>query len=397
MIFQLAKRFLFSRDRRQFRSGIILIATAGIFFACFLTIVGLGVLAGYQTVYRQAVLNFSAHIIVFNEIGLSVQEKQAISDFLKASPVQNDFSPYHYTESLLPTTQGFRPIIFKGIDFKKRSQVYPLNFKAFSNDAGSGIWVGQDFLEKQPDILKEGELKFLKLRNVDGDFKTQYQTLKVQGTFESGYYDFDSRFVILPLSQMPELFLETPVTSGFEIRVKNFHEIDLLKEALNKRFSNELHVMGWQELNRSLFEALALDRTVVFAVSFLVLLIACLNIFGFNYLFFIQRKREFLILAALGMPMGGLRRLLTLLSLFLGSLASLAGGFCGALVLWGLKSGPGIPLDPEVYFVDRVPVQWNAPWFYGMLIGAILFCFLTSWLAGRTVIHRNMTGNLLTS
>lgn len=394
LLVTLAKKLLFSKEIKNLRASVILIATFGILFATAAVLVSLGVLSGYQRMYRDAVLGFSAHLIVFRDDGLTQEEQTELAQFLESLSIPNEFSPYHFYEALAPGKKGFEPLIFKGIDPAKRSAVYPMSFQSLPKGTANGVFVGKDVPAAQPEIKKTGYLKYLILRGEAGSSRTRYERLAVQGTFESGYFDFDSRFVLLPLKLLQTRFLKNPVVSGFEIRLKDPDAVLAVKDAISRRFLRQFDILTWQELNQSLFEALKLDRTVVFSVSFLILLIACLNIFGFNFLFFMERKREFLILSALGMGLGRLRRLLALLSLILGGLSALIGTGIGLILLKYLADGPGIALDPEVYFVDRVPVYFETSWFMLFLAGVVALCLATSWLAGRVVVKRFMTANL---
>lgn len=398
MIFWIAKRLALAGERHRFRSVAVMIAVTGIVFATAAVVVTLGVLSGYQNVYRDAVLNFNSHLIVFHEAGLSDSDQKRIETFLSQSPLKHIYSPYHFYETLAPTLTGFRPAIFKGIDFTKLSKLYPISFNKFKKSATTDpeILVGRDWMNLKSE-LKNNEFHFLKLRDETGRLHTRHSTLKVTGTFSSGYYDFDSRFVLMPLKDLLSTFSLSPMVSGYEIRLLDFEDVPTLKTALEQEFMGEFNVMSWDELNASLLEALAVDRTVVFAVSTLILLVACLNIFGFNFLFFIQRKREFMILSALGLSLRKLRFVLVVLSLSIGAGASIFGSALGLIGLMLLNSGHGLPLDPEVYFVDRVPVAWPWQWFLFLMIVAVGMCFLTSVLAGKAVIKRYMTANLSSS
>jgi ABC-type antimicrobial peptide transport system permease subunit len=79
---------------------------------------------------------------------------------------------------------------------------------------------------------------------------------------------------------------------------------------------------------------------------------------------------------------------LILLSLFLGGMASVVGVLMGLVVLVLMQQGKGIPLNPEVYFIDRIPVHFETSWFLFALIGSVALCWLTSFVAGRVVLKR---------
>lgn len=393
MITDIAKRLILNRSQRNSRSMTILIAVSGIILVTAAVVIAFGVLSGYQRVYRDAVLNFNAHLIVYHEAGLSQMDQQEIEQFLRSTGETLVYSRYHFYESLAPTNAGFRPVIFKGVDFDKIAQLYPIQFNWEEESATPRIVVGQSWRGLKSEMSRM-KFRFLKLRDAEGQFQTKHEELNVSGTFVSGYYDFDSRFVLMPLEDLFQIFSLSEMVSGYEIRLSDIGRVQILKRQLEERFAGQFHVMSWDELNSSLFEALALDRTVVFAVCLMMIMIACLNVFGFNFLFFIQRKREFLILSSLGLSLRRLRHVLTMISLAIGGLSAVVGIALGLTGLWFLTLGRGIPLDPKVYYVDRIPVHWPWDWFVALLVVDVLLCLITSRLAGWTVIKRYMTANL---
>lgn len=394
MVFYLVKRLLKGGKITGFRFFTVPVATGGIFLACCFVVVGLGVLAGYQKVYRDAVLNFSSHIIVFRDTGLTVRDRQDLEFFLNHSKIAHEFSPYHFSEALVPSAKGLKPVIFKGVDAEKMRKVYPVVYEMFDANVISPVFAGKDLLRIQPEMAKTHELKYLLVKGGRGGRHTRFGSIPVRGTFESGYYDFDSRFVLVPLEELSEHFGQDATVSGYEIRLKDIALIESMGRELVRHFDRRFDILTWQELNQSLFEALLLDRTVIFSVSFLIIMIAALNLFGFNFLFFIQRRREFFILHAMGLRLSRLRRVMILLSLLFGGVSSVLGAGAGMVVLKFLAEGPGIRLDPAIYFVDRVPVLFQQPWFAAFVAGTVVLCVLTGYFASKTLLTRHKHASL---
>lgn len=384
----LARRLLFSKYKNSFRSSAIVISIVGIFFATFLVTMGLGVLFGYQKVYYKAVLNFSTHIIVSSDIGIGDDSQKNMGSFFASlqKDIPFSYSPYRYYETLAPGSHGMRALIFKGVDFGKLNDVYPLNYDLSASYDGD-VLIGKEVYRFQPDAVETKKVRYLIFSD---DSDGRYQHLSILGDFSSGYHDFDSRFVLMPIALLNQRFFSDSAVSGYEIRLADMKNIPLLYERLSEELGREYQILTWEDLNRDLFDALKVDRTVVFTVCFLILLIACLNIFGFNFLFFIERQHEFAILSALGMSLKNLRKLLSVLSLLLGGVAAVAGGALGFVSLYVLSKSPGIRLDPEIYFVQKVPFAFNLVWFGVFILTTVLFCYLTSKFAGRVVLKRQV-------
>jgi lipoprotein-releasing system permease protein len=390
----LINRYLFNYSAKNMRVWIIVLSSLGIFIASSLVLISLGVLSGYQRVYKDAILGFSSHLIIYNEAGLTPIQMQETEAFLAQQEKDFAFSPYHFYEVLAPGKKGPKPIIFKGIDPQKIESVYPMSFQNIAQGIDNNVFVGADIIKEQPEIETHGLLKYLVALKEGETIKTNIGHIPIQGTFNSGYYDFDSRFVLMPMPLLTKLFLKSPQVSGYEIRLNNLDDLARIKKDLKDKFFYEHDVLTWDELNESLLTALKLEKTVVFAVAFLVLMIACLNIFGFNFLFFAGQKKDFMILSALGMGIKRLRYLLALMSFILGGVAVFMGSIIAMLVLMWLKQEPGIPMDPTIYYVNKIPVFFEYSWFVFFFAGALILCYVTSLIAGKALLKRYITANL---
>ena len=390
----LANKFLFSRQTKSLRSVVVLISILGIFFASAAVLVTLGVLAGYQRVYTDAVFNFGGHLVVFDDAGFSDSQQNELSEYLKHYPAQNIFTPYHFAEVLAPGKNGFKPMLFKGIDAEKIKKMYPVVYEDLPVGTQNNVFAGKDVISSQPDINTSGNFRFLIVKDTDGSERTRTKTIPLQGYFDSGYFDFNSKFVLMPLSILQEIS-GSKLVSGFEIRLVDANQTQRLVQDLKDHYAaTDVKILPWWEMNRSLFDALKLERSVVFVITFLVIMIACLNIFGFNFLFFMQRRREFLILSSLGLNLRNQKLLLIWLSLFLGAFAAIAGSVVGLIVL-NYLSHVGVALDPTVYFVNHVPVYFKFSWFAFFILGTIILCWLTSLAAGQVLLKRHMGAGLL--
>lgn len=391
MTFFLLKRFL-AKDKKHRRSSVFLLSAFGIFLTTTIVLVTLGILSGYQRMYTSAVLSFSTQIVIFSNAEFSQERRGEIENFLTTSPYANHFSPYHFYETLGLSEQGAKPLIFKGVDFDKLKSVYPVVVDIKFPEIARGVLVGTDILRWQPKVFVTQSLSYLKVGSDTSQYKTQVKTIPVTGSFSTGYFDFDSQFVLMPLSLLQETFSLASEISGYEIRLQNDGDIDALYAELQNKFSPAFEILTWKELNTNLFEALKLDRTVIFSICFLVLLISCLNVFGFNFLFFVCREREFKILSLLGMSATAVRALFVSLSFMIGGVSVTLASLASVVVLLFLSRGRGLPLDPEVYFVDRVPVYFESVWFIVFIIGTLLLCVLTSFLAGKIILKKqNLT------
>jgi lipoprotein-releasing system permease protein len=395
MTFYLAKRFLSGTSRRS----VLLTAALGIFFSSTFVLVSVGILAGFQNAYREAVLAFNAHVVVTSEIGFTGDEQVQVASILASlgREFPHEFSPYLFYETLMPTSKGMRPVILKGVELGKKSLLYPFAFSEFDGipDGMTPVYAGAGIVDLQPAVGTTHELRLLTLKDGNGRQTVRYDRISVTGTFQSGLYQFDAGYVYLDLPDLRRRYFADDRVNGFEIRLRDVTKSHVLAGRLREVLPPEVEVTTWDELNGSLLEALRLERTTFFAVALLILSIGCVSVFGFNFLFFLQRQREFSILSLLGLSQARLRRLLNALSLAVGAIATGFAAVCAGFILKWLRDGPGISLDPNVYFVSRVPVHFELRWFGLFIMAAWILCFATSVLAGRVVLKRHLEAGQL--
>lgn len=268
----------------------------GIFLACLGLFLGAALMGGYHQTFENAILNFNAHIIIKQSDGYlspfqTQQLQTALQDLNSAYP--HEQTPFLYWEGLLATGDGMQSVILKGIDLSKLKELYPFDFSDTQSLAETNTpqaYVGKNLL-KQNLKMHAGSFNILHLQA--GQLRSQ--NLILAGTFQTGIEPYDSEFVLMDLQVLHDHFIsdaEKPVL-GFEIRLKDSHQIQKLAQELRLQFGDVYEIKTWDELNFSLLDGLKLEKTTFSAVGVCILLIACLNIFGFNLMFFCKTVRTF--------------------------------------------------------------------------------------------------------
>lgn len=213
------------------------------------------------------------------------------------------------------------------------------------------------------------------------------KTFQWKSNFKSGYFEADSRWVLMELKAAQALLGEF-ARKELWLFLKNPDEA--LEVAQGWR---TLGAKAWQEEQKSLFAALKLERLGARLLLSLLLGLGVLTLLNVNFLLVLERRLEINLLKALGFRASKIRGLFNQMALFLGALSGLAGLF-GA---WGLCTwlkSQGFPL-PEAYYVESLPILWR--WDYGILAFLLLLvlCFLSSALPARRSTKVGLEGEVL--
>jgi lipoprotein-releasing system permease protein len=211
---------------------------------------------------------------------------------------------------------------------------------------------------------------------------------RVAGIFYSGMYEYDTKYayVTIPVAQRFFNYHDNEITS-IEVRLHDLEGSDAVTQAITRAVRGRtLRVRDWKELNQNLFRALKLEKLLIFLLLTVAILVASFSIVATLLLLVTEKGREIAVLKAMGASDGFITRVFMAVGMLIGAVGALL-GVSGALVTCLLMKRVGIPLDPEVYYIERLPVT-IAPGDYGLVfVTAVAICLgaatFPAWLAGR--------------
>lgn len=204
------------------------------------------------------------------------------------------------------------------------------------------------------------------------------RAFRVAGIFYSGMYEYDMKFTYVSLNTAQRFLNIGHAISGVEIKVGNVESAPHIAGELRQRLGrSELRVRDWQELNTRLFGALALEKLAMFIALGIAILVASFCIAGTLTLMVQEKGREVAILKAMGTS----DRAIVSVFVVEGGLIGLFGAALGLLLGYMMCFAAehfGIRLNPEVYYIDRLPVHIDPTEFALTGIAAIAVCLLVT-------------------
>jgi lipoprotein-releasing system permease protein len=205
---------------------------------------------------------------------------------------------------------------------------------------------------------------------------------RVTGIFYSGLYEYDQRMAYVLMDEARLLLGMGPdEVSGVEVRLADMDAVDLirpaLQDALNGAGYDGLEVHDWKQLNESLFSALMLEKVVIGLLVMIIELVACFAIICVLIMVVLQKGAEIAILRSMGCTRGGIVMIFVTQGTAIGLLGTLVGLALG-LALVGYATWVGIPLDPEVYYIDQVPLEIGVMDVVAIVVGAIASAVLAT-------------------
>jgi lipoprotein-releasing system permease protein len=197
---------------------------------------------------------------------------------------------------------------------------------------------------------------------------------RIAAIFYSGMYEYDATHVYTTLSEAQDYFAMPDQITTIEVKVDDAENADRVTPIVANAVANgELRVRDWREINKNLFSALKLERIATFLILSIEIIVASFCIVCTLLLMMTEKAKEIAILKALGATDGAILRTFMTEGVIIGAIGTLLGVATGLALCTGL-AWFGLRLDPDVYYIDRLPIDVNG-WDYGAVaIAALTIC-----------------------
>jgi lipoprotein-releasing system permease protein len=182
---------------------------------------------------------------------------------------------------------------------------------------------------------------------------------RVAGTFFTGMYEYDLKYVYVSLDSLQDFLDRGDAIDGIEVRLSSPDDSDAYVQRIGAMLGPHYRVQDWKELNRSLFSALKLEKIAMFLVLGIVILVASFSIVGNLIMVVVEKAREIALLKTLGASDARVMQIFAIQGLVIGLTGTVLGVLTG-LAACELGQHFGIPLNPDVYYIDTMPVHVEA-------------------------------------
>jgi lipoprotein-releasing system permease protein len=369
---RIAFRYLRSRRGSRLLSLISMIAIGGVVIGVSALIVIMGVMSGLQNDLREKILIGSPDVRVLNYgSDMVLKDWRPVLARVRKDPEVVAAAPFVLTKALvgaghkysdgayvmgiLPEGEGGPPVTsirehatagdfrFATTDGKQRGAV--LGSKLANR---LGVYPGVDSIT----LTTVGS----EVSPVTGTPIPREVRLEVTGIFDTGMYEYDNGYVYVSLPVAQELAgLHSDVT-GLELRTSDRWKAHEVQERLANQLGYPYRTEDWQQQNGSLFQALKLEKAGMSLILMLIILVAAFNIVGTLTMVVADKTKEIGILRAMGMPAASIRRIFLAQGFMIGIVGTALGLAVGLAAAIALDQGRLIKLDPQVDFIDHLPV-----------------------------------------
>ncbi len=370
---QIASRYMRSRRSSRLLSLITVIATGGVTVGVMALIIVTGVINGLQNELRDKILVASPHlrVLTYGE-GLRLDDWRTVRDRVLEHPDVVAAAPFVLTQGLLSAgadySEGAAIIGIEPDTGTASVTTLPqhflsgdLSFTTSRDDVDGGIVLGRRLAQRMSASVGDRVTVVApagsKFNAALGTFVPQYWFFEVTGEFETGMFEYDNSYGVLPVDVAQRFAGLDSAMTGVEVRVADAWKAAAVGRALEERLGYPHRALDWQSQNAALHSALELEKLAMGTILLLIVIVAAFNIVSTLTMLVTEKTREIGILRAMGYPGRAVRRVFVFQGAVIGVLGTVLGTGLGLLLSRLVDRGQLITINPQVYFIDHLPVQ----------------------------------------
>jgi len=353
--FFLALRYL--RPKRTFLSIITLICIAGVTLGVMVPIVVLSVMTGFDRELREKVVGFDAHLTIGNSGGV-LQGWRKIMDDTRAIPGVTAIAPFvqgrvlveFNNRRLAPYIRGIDPVLEEHVSSIKKyipagSGTYDLtgNNAIIGTDlaASLDIGVGDTLSIYSPSNIGQ-ILDSLDRIDANSNDKTALAQVRelvlpidvtIAGIFKSGRFSYDSDYLLVPLNVAQELYTLEDNIHGLSVKTTNADLAPQFQKSIRQILPPDVDASTWIEQNSQLFDAINVERNVMFFLLLFIVIVAAFGIMSTLITTTVQKTREIGVIKALGARVSQILWIFLAQGIVVGVFGTLSGLGLGILIV----------------------------------------------------------------
>ncbi|MEO1016141.1 MAG: lipoprotein-releasing ABC transporter permease subunit [Pseudomonadota bacterium] len=396
----LSLRYLRARRRESFISVISLFSFLGILLGVATLIIVMAVMNGFRSELLGKILGFNGHVIV-QAVDGPFTDFPEVSDRIAALSGIRVSLPVVEGQVMASTPLGAFGALIRGVrdqDLAKLDLVTENlllgSLETFGD--GQGIAIGSRLAERLG-VRLEDTVTLIAPRGEVTPFGTtpRIKPYRVIAIFEVGMSDFDATQVFLALPEAQAFFNMSGTVHGIEVFVDDPDQVDLYLQPITSAADRGVFVSDWRQRNRTFFNALQVERNVMFLILTLIILVAALNIVSGMIMLVKDKGRDIAILRTMGASRGAIMRVFFMTGATIGVLGTAAGCVVGIIVCLNIETIrqfisrlTGTELfSPELYYLSQLPAEMDPAEVISVVVMSLVLCFLAtlypSWRAAR--------------
>jgi len=396
----LSGRYLRARRKEGFISVIAGFSFLGIMLGVATLIIVMAVMNGFRKELLDKILGLNGHLLV-QPLESPLTDWKDVADRINQVQGIRLAAPVVDGQGLASSPYNASGVFIRGSradDLNNRTSI-ARNIKQGSLegfDEGQGIAIGRRLADTLS--LHAGDMiTLISPKGAVTPFGTtpRIKPYRITAVFEIGMSEYDASFVFMPLAEAQAYFNRNNDVSAIEVFTTNPDRIDAFRKSVTEAAARPVYLVDWRQRNSTFFNALQVERNVMFLILTMIVLVAALNIISGLIMLVKDKGSDIAILRTMGASQGAIMRIFLITGASIGVVGTFTGFFVGMLICLNIESIRQFLswltntelFSPELYFLSKLPAEVDFGETSAVVIMALTLSFLAtlypSWRAAR--------------
>jgi lipoprotein-releasing system permease protein len=383
----IASRYLRRRRQSGFITLLTGISVAGVAVGVTALLTVLAVMNGFENEIQTRIAGTDAHVVLLGETQSGVRDGAALAARAARERGVLGAAPFTYSKAMVIRGGRAEGLVVKGVDLAGERRVTtvarnisPTLDSIPASPSLPGLVLGSELAGHIDAVV--GDTVVLAALSADKSamgYAPRLRRFRVVALFTSGLYTYDSSFGFIAIPVAQDFFQLGTAVTGVEVRLADMFDAPMAAERLLRAVGTEgLRTNNWIELNRNLFTWMKLEKTVMFVILALIVLVAAFNIVSTLFMVVLEKRRDIGVLKSLGASNGMVLRVFLLEGLLIGGFGTALGTLLGWILIGVLQRYPFVRLPGDVYFIERLPVRPELGDFVAVILAAFALCLVAA-------------------
>ncbi len=396
----LSLRYLRARRREGFISVIAGFSFLGIMLGVATLIIVMAVMNGFRQELLSKILGLNGHLLI-QPLERPLTDYDAVAGRIAKVDGVYLAAPIVEGQALASSPFNASGVIVRGMraaDLVKLSSIAK-NIKQGTLDGfdeGQGLAIGSRLAE-QLSVRAGDNLTLVAPRGAVTPMGTtpRIKAYKIAAVFEIGMSEYDSAFVFMPLTEAQAYFNRNGDVTAIEVYTDDPDHIDRFRKLVTDAAGRPIYMVDWRQRNATFFNALQVERNVMFLILTLIVLVATLNIVSGLIMLVKDKGSDIAILRTMGATQGAIMRVFLITGASIGVVGTVTGLLLGIVVCMNIEDIRRFLswltntelFSPELYFLSQLPADMNVKETSAVVVMALGLSLLAtlypSWRAAR--------------
>ena len=396
----LSLRYLRSRRREGFISVIAGFSFLGIMLGVATLIIVMAVMNGFRKELLDKILGLNGHLLV-QPIDSPLTDWEVVAERISKVQGIRLAAPIVEGQALASSPFNAAGVLVRGVrsaDLQKLTSIAK-NLKQGTLDGfdtGQGLAIGRRLADNLS-VRAGDNITLVAPKGAVTPMGTtpRIKTYKVAAVFEIGMSEYDNAIVFMPLPEAQLYFNRAGDVTAIEVYTNNPDRIDSFRRLVTEAAGRSIFMIDWRQRNATFFNALQVERNVMFLILTLIILVAALNIISMLHMLVNAKRKDIAIMRTMGTTQGAVMRVFVITGASIGIVGTIAGFLLGLVVCLNVESIRQFLswmtrtelFSPELYFLSRLPAQMDTGETTAVVVMALTLSLLAtlypSWRAAR--------------